>query len=338
MFIALSDRYTFAKKMKIIGLLLFLSAIVYSPQLMGQDVTPPPDPKTVKVLFTVIDKDKQQISTIGKDDLNLVEDGIPQKISDLKSQRNVPISLAIILDSSASQEAVLPLNKIAAQAFLKAIIRQGQDQATIISMAERVSVEQPLTDELAKLQAAINSVKFVPPPGYVGGGVIVSNSPPKGHSSAGSTGLWDALFFACETALSPAKAGTRKAIVLFSDGVDTGSHLKMYQAVEQAFKQDVAIYSVGVGNKREFGLESGKLRKISEQTGGRAYFPEKTDELQSGLQQILQELRTQYVLTFVPYGVGSKEGYRKLKLSLVDSGKKGDKLNIAHRQGYFPER
>ncbi len=318
-------------------LLLCLGAIsiliVYSTPLSAQSGNPSAEAKPIKIVFTIIDKDKQQISGIGKDDISLVENGIPQTISDLKTQTNVPISLAIILDNSVSQEGVLPITKLAAQSFLKAVIRQGQDQAAIVSMAERVLVEQPLTDDVNKLHNVISNVKFVPPPGYVGGGTVVSNLPPPARPASGATGLWDALFFTCEKALSPAPAGTRKAIILFSDGVDTSSHLKMSQAMEQAFKQDVAIYSVGVGDKRTFGLETDKLKKISEQTGGRAYFPEKTDELQSGLQQIVGELRTQYVLTFVPSDASSKEGYRKLK---IESAKKGEKLNLAYRQGYFP--
>lgn len=319
-------------------LLLISSLMLCSIDLPAQGINPATDFKPVKILFTAIDKDKKPVSGIEKDDVRLLADGTPQNISSLEIQTNVPTSFAIILDISISQEKFLPLTKVAARAFVKGFIRQGQDQAVIVTMAERALVEQPLTDDVEKLQSAINKVKFIPPSGYAVGGMVVGNPSAKGKPVASSTGLWDGLFFTCEKVLSQSQGGTRKAIILFSDGVDTSSQLKMSKAIDQSSKQDVAVYSVGIGDEREFGIERHALQKLSERTGGRAYFPQDKDELQTALNQIAQELRSQYVLTFVPTPDKAKEGYRKLKIEITDSAKKKGRPQLAYRQAYFPER
>src|SRR5256885_8087505 len=123
---------------------------------------------------------------------------------------------------------------------------------------------------------AIDRVEFVPPSGYIGGGVVVNGTPPisgTNQSLAGSTAIWDAVWATSEELISSSAEHTRRAIILLTDGDDTSSRMKMHEAIERALKADALIYAIGIGDRYTFNVDEGALRKIAEQTGGRAYFP-----------------------------------------------------------------
>jgi Ca-activated chloride channel homolog len=254
--------------------------------------TPPPviseeegvikvDTEAVNVLFTAQDKDRRLILNLKPTDIRLFENGKPQEISSFSRQIDLPLSLAILIDTSASQERTLPQEKSAAISFLEAVVRPAKDEVSIISFTGESTLEQGMTNNLTRLRRAIDNVRFVPPSGYIGGGVIAGTPPISDANQAarGSTAIWDAIWVTSEEVLGPAPERTRRAIILLSDGVNTYGRKKLDEAVDAALRAEAVIYSIGIGDDFYSGVDKGVLRKISERTGGRAYFPRDEAEL-----------------------------------------------------------
>jgi VWFA-related protein len=305
--------------------------------LYAQGVTASSDADSISVRVSAVDQENRLITNLSKDDISLSGDDTVHGVSGLEWRTNVPATLALLIDNSVSMEHVLPLVKGASEAFIKGFVRRGHDHVAILSLAERVQVEQQLTDNVGLLQAAISGVKFTPPTDYIGGGVLILRNPPPAKSTPpqpGSTGLWDAVALASKI-LSNAVPGKQRVVILFSDGVDTSSRMKLDEAMTEAIRYDVAVFAVGVADKQAFQLDTGSLKRMAERTGGRAFFPKKVDELPVILGQIDQELRSHYVLTFRPERGKARTNLRRLKIEVTNPARKKEKLQLAYKRGYF---
>jgi VWFA-related protein len=186
-------------------------------------------------------------------------------------------------------------------------------------------------------------VQFVPPSGYLGGGVVtnggsVPGTPPisgRNQAAAGSTAIWDSVWVTSEEVLGPAPEKTRRAIILLTDGYDTFSQKKLDDAVRAAQRAEAVIYSIGIGDKFYDGVDEGVLKKISERTGGRAYFPRDEAELRDAFRQIQEEMRSQYLLAYEPSNPAKDGSYRTIEIQLVNQQLQKEKIKLTHRQGYF---
>jgi len=290
----------------------------------------------VNIFFTAADKNRRFITTLGQQDIRVIEDGVPQEIFTFQRETDRPLSIAILVDVSASEELTLPSEKVAAREFIKTVLRKGKDEAAIISFTGDATVEQGLTDNADHLQKAIDRIAIVLPPGYMGGGVIVPpiyNPDPR----AGSTAIWDAIWVTAEDLLSETNDKTRRTIILLTDGVDTSSRFKRSEAVERAMKAGAVIYSIGIGDTQNFGVEKDSLRKLSERTGGLAFFPKDETDLRAAFGQIEQELRSQYLVAYAPTNKRRDGSYRKVEIELANPELRKQKLLLNYRQGYFAQ-
>jgi VWFA-related protein len=296
------------------------------------------DTDLTNVLFTATDKNRRFYSTLKREDIRIIEDGQAQEIFTFQTQADLPLSLAILIDTSASQERTLPDEKSAARTFIDSIIRQGKDEAAVVSFTGESTLEQGLTGNVSRLRQAVEQVEFVPPSGYVGGGVVVGTPPisPTNQSLAGSTAIWDAVWVTSDEILTVAAERTRRAIILVTDGVDTSSRKKMSEAVDRAIKADALIFAVGIGDDYRYsGVDEGSLRKIAERTGGRAYFPRDEADLRSAFKQIERELREQYLLAYSPTNQKRDGSYRKVQIEIINPDLRMQGLKLNYRQGYF---
>jgi VWFA-related protein len=290
------------------------------------------------VLFTAVDKSKRFVTTLKQEDIRVLEDGVPQQVFTFQRETDRPLSLAILIDVSASQERTLPEEKSAAQRFVDTVIRQQKDEVAVLTFTGDATLEQGLTGSAARVRRAIDRVEFTPPSGYIGGGVTVGTPPISGdnQSRAGSTAIWDAIWVTSREVLSESSDKTRRAIILLSDGVDTSSRLKLQEAVDAALKADAIIYSIGIGDSFSFeGVDEGSLRKISERTGGRAYFPRNEDDLRVAFAQIQEDLRSQYLIAYSPLNKTKDGSFRKVQIEVVNPELKKQQLRLTYRQGYF---
>src|SRR5687767_6710117 len=296
------------------------------------------DTNLTNIFFTAADKNKRFISDLKAEDIRVFEDGQPQEIFTFQTNIDLPLSLAILIDTSASEERTLPDEKAAARAFLESVLRPARDEAAIVSFTGETTLEQGFTGNIERLRRAIDRVEFVPPSGYIGGGVVVNGTPPisgTNQSLAGSTAIWDAVWATAEELISASAEHTRRAIILLTDGDDTSSRMKIHDAIERAQKADALVYAIGIGDRYTFNVNEGALRKIAEKTGGRAYFPHHERDLRDAFAQIQRDLREQYLVAYSPRNKARDGSYRKIEIQIINPELKQQNLKLNYRSGYF---
>jgi Ca-activated chloride channel family protein len=268
-----------------------------------------------KISLSVQDKEGRFVDNLRPEDLTISENKASREIFKLERRTNGPLSVAILIDTSASQERVLAGTKLAAQKFVESILRSNKDRAALVSFTGEARIEQDLTNDLTRLRAAIDRVKFVPPSGYIGGGVVVGGMPPISDMNqilAGATAIWDAIW-ATVDGIQPAD-DSRRVIVLLTDGQDTISKTKRRDAVEHSATNGVAIFSIGIADDRFEGLNRDSLKRLSEETGGNAFFPKKVADLDGIFSETAQALQSQYVLSYC--AANQKPSVKPLKIEI----------------------
>jgi len=290
------------------------------------------------ILFTAVDKQKRFITSIKQEDIRVTEDGQPQEIFTFTRQTDLPLSIAILVDTSISEDRTLPIEKSAASSFVDAVLRPDKDEAAVISFTGEATLEQGLTGSASRVRRALDGVQFVPPSGYIGGGMTAPGTPPisgTNQSTQGSTAIWDAVWVTSDEVLSQTSDKTRRAIILLTDGQDTSSHKHMDDAIDRALKADAVIYAIGIGDEYYGGVDKSTLRKISERTGGHAFFPNNESDLRAAFEQIQLELRSQYLVAYSPSNKSKDGSFRRVQIEVVNPDLRKQNLRLTYRQGYF---
>ena len=290
------------------------------------------------LFFTAADRQKRFISSLKREDVRVLEDGVPQEIFTFQPNNDLPLSLAILVDTSGSEERTLPEEKAAARSFLESVMRPARDEAAVVSFTGEVTLEQGLTGNIARLRRAIDQIEFVPPSGYIGGGVVVGGTPPISGTQqtlAGSTAIWDAIWATSNELLTDSAEHQRRAIILLTDGQDTISQVHMQDAISRALKADALIYAIGIGDRYNYGINEGALKRLTEGTGGRAYFPRNERELREAFAQIERELREQYLIAYSPSNKTRDGSYRHVAIEILNPELRKENLRLTYRPGYF---
>jgi len=283
----------------------------------------------VNLFFNVKDKHGTLIPDLKRDDFKVLEDGRPQSIKYFASETDQPLTLGILIDSSVSQERVLPMEKEVGAAFLKEVLRP-KDEAFVISFDVNVDLLQDFTNSTSMLRTALNQAKINGGggcggiPGLGGGPVPCTN--PKG------TLLYDAVFLAGREKLAT-EVG-RKAMIILTDGEDQGSQETIRSAIEAAQKSDSICYVLLIADRGFYGLGgySGdrSMKELAEQTGGRVIgVGNKPEKLKQAFDQIANELRTQYSIGYTPSNGKRDGGFRRVEVKT----KEGYKVQC--RSGYY---
>ena len=237
----------------------------------------------VSLNVTVTDGTSHYITDLSQDEFNVFEDGVKQDVT-FFNRTNLPIALALLLDTSASMESKLPTAQEAAIGFSKRL--RAQDLAEVIDFDSRVIVLQGFTNNAAELEQAIHKT-----------------------AAGGSTSLYNAIYIALKD-LKKAVAKNldeirRQAIVVLSDGEDTSSLLPFEEVLDLAKRSETAIYSIGLrstenGQLQSKGFKEAEfvLRQLSQETGGRAFFPNQLQDLATVYGQISDELSSQYTVGY----------------------------------------
>jgi len=315
--------------------------------------TPPPDTSAdpeaevvrvetnlVNTLFTAVDKERHFVTSLRASDIQIFENDSPQATSLFERETERPLSLAILIDTSESQRGVLASEKTAATVFVDSVVRPDKDRAAVVSFTGVPKIEQQPTNDLRKLHQGIDRVKIELSPENERRLANGDDPLPKDQDPSGYTGIWDAMWMTIEDLLAKTPEGTRRAIVLLSDGDDTSSTIKKQDVIDFAVKSDVVIYSIGI---RDAGfpdgkLDSGALRKVSDRTGGRAFFPTQLGELQSAFSQIDQELRSQYLIAYSPTNKTHDGSYRRIRIEVINPELRKNKTQLLYRQGYYARK
>ena len=283
----------------------------------------------VNLFFNVKDKHGTLVPNLNRDNFQIFEDGKPQTLKYFAAETNQPLTLGILIDSSVSQERVLPMEQEVGAAFLKDVLRP-KDLAFVISFDVNVDLLQDYTNSSHELRAALDRAKINGGggsgglPGMGGGPVPVSN--PKG------TLLYDAIYLASHDKL--AQEVGRKAMIILSDGEDQGSQLRVKDAIEAAQKADSICYVLLIADRGFYGMMgySGDraMRQLAEETGGRVIeVGNKMEKLKAAFDQIATELRSQYSIGYTPTNPKLDGSFRKVQI------KEKDGYKVQCRTGYY---
>lgn len=303
--------------------------------------------------FTASDKQNRFITTLREADFLVLEDGVPQQLFTFQRETDRPLSIAFLIDVSASEERTLPHEKAAARSFIETILQSSKDQAAIIPFTGVAFLEQPLTRDVLGIYRALERVE-VAMPAYLGSGRpisgIASGPGMKAVPREGSTAIWDAIAVTASEVLGPGhsqqgkgqpgqglqtQSQRRRAIILLTDGHDTSSRLLRSEAIDRALAAETVIYAIGIGDSKYEGVDRDALRAVAERTGGRAFFPKRETDLRKAFVEIEQELRTQYLIAFASTNKKRDGAYRQLRIEITNPLLQRERLKLRYRPGYF---
>jgi Ca-activated chloride channel family protein len=308
-----------------------------APQNPGQQQEPQQGPtfrvpvNLVDVLLTVLDRRNKLVPELNKSDFKVSDDSVPQEIRFFSKQSDLPLRIGMLLDTSNSIRDRLKFEQEAAVDFLYSVLRRGKDQAFAMTFDDEPQIIQPFTSDGGLLRDEINKTR-----------------------AGGGTAVYDAIYEACSKQLSnpPRPPGdqpdvVRRVMVLISDGDDNLSNHTRADAIEMAQRTNVVIYSISTSTQwiqlsqtdpskaasRKMHLTEGDeiLKNLAEETGGRAFFPYHVDDLNQSFQDIGDELRNQYTITYSPSNFVANGKYHKIKIEIP--GHNG--YQVRARRGYF---
>jgi VWFA-related protein len=286
----------------------------------------------VNVFVTARDKHNGIISDLTKDNFKISEDGQEQKVAYFAEEKNMPLSLGILIDTSGSMQNILGAEQDTASRFVHETMRK-RDEAMIVSFDFDLNLLADFTEDTSVLESAIRRTRIN---AVSSGGVITPGTVPTGQN--GGTDLYDAVYAACHDELAH-EAG-RKAIILLTDAEDTGSKLSLQDSIEAAQRSDTVIHVLRLSDE-PFYMSMGigysgvaVARKMAEDTGGREIEVRSEKSLEKAFDVITEELRSQYVLGYYPTNTKRDGTFRKIKVE-VD---RPDVRLLARRGYYAPVR
>ena len=291
------------------GVTLAAAAIAASIALVAGQVQQPPQPPqpgttpfrvgvdVVSLNVIVSDGASHYVTDLAKDDFAIYEDGVKQDVT-FFNRTNLPIALAVLLDTSASMDTKLPTAQEAAVGFAKRL--RSQDLAEVIDFDSRAVVLQEFTNNASLLEQAI-----------------------KKTSAGGSTSLYNAIYIALKDLKKVVAKNVeeirRQAIVVLSDGEDTSSLLPFEEVLDLAKRSETAIYCVGLRandgpttTTKGFKEAEFVLRQFAQETGGRAFFPNQLAELNGVYGQISDELSSQYTVGYTSHNSKRDGAWRRI--------------------------
>jgi len=322
-------------------LLLATPVVLRAQDAPSPDAPPPPskapaqeemplhEGETLKVNVNLVDvyfsaRDNHGfLAGLRKDDCQLMEDKVPQTIKNL-TQEKVPLTIGILLDTSGSQEYVLPLEKESGARFLREVVTP-KDEAFLISFDVNVDLLADFTNSPRELdramqQASINAASSSAGVPGIGGGPFPTSNPR-------GTLLYDAVYLASHDKLM-SQTG-RKVIVIVSDGGDNGSQVNLKGAIEAAQKANAIVYVVFISDPH-FQSGYGEMMQLTEQTGGRLInVGHDGRKLEDAFDQIQDELRTQYLISYTPKNKDADGKFRKIEMEC------GKGVKVQARKGYY---
>ena len=267
----------------------------------------------VNVVFTVTDKRDHFVKDLTQSDFTVIDNSKPANILSFSRQTNLPLRVGLLIDASNSVRDRFKFEQEAAIEFLNQIIRPPYDKAFVIGFDTTPEVTQDFTDDTQALSHGVRMLR-----------------------AGGGTAMYDAIYYACRDKLMNADKGllaTRRTIILLSDGEDNQSRVSREEALEMALRAEVIIYAIST-NTSGVKLRGDKvLEYFAEQTGGKAFFPFKIEDVANDFTEISDELRSQYAISYKPADFIPDGKYRKIEIQTQNK-----KYKVRARKGYYAPR
>lgn len=290
--------------------------------------------QVVTVPVSVRDSKGALLQTLTKNDFTLTENGRPETIKYLTVDRNRPLNLALMVDTSGSQRDLIKKERAASDAFFNTLLTKEGDTAFLVRFDNAITMLQKPTESKTDLQAALEHLEDPHPPRPEPPAETAAEylaRPPQG------TLFYDALFLTCSKGMQDVNG--RNAVVILTDGDDRGSSVTLDATIDAAQRSNTVIYSI-LYSAPEIGMNpravegkkmSGKavLQKLSSETGGHMFEVSVKEPLEKIYEEIAEEMRMQYVLAYSPTMSDEGPGFRKIELKGKDKTWK-----IQTRSGY----
>ncbi len=263
--------------------------------------------EAVNVLITVTDKDTGKfIKDLTAEDFEILEDGVPQKITNFSSQTNLPLTIALCVDTSSSVKLKLDFEKEAALDFLFTIVRPT-DRALLAEFDTGVTLLHDYTSNPNDLAKEVKDLR-----------------------AGGGTSLFDAIYLISEQKMLYETG--RRTMVILSDGSDLTSTHTFEEALRMAQRAEVAIYAVSTTH---FGADvdhegDNSLKQMTDSTGGRVFFPYSSTQFTKAFGEIEEELRSQYNIAYEPASKLRNGAFREIEVNVNHPN-----VLVRHRQGYY---
>lgn len=287
----------------------------------------------VNLFFTAKDKNGNLVPHLTKNDCSVEEDKVPQTLKNFVAETDQPLTLGILLDTSGSQQYVLPLEQQAGSRFLDEVLRK-KDEAFLLSFDVNVDLLQDFTNDAHLLARAMNKAEINTAGGNGGGIPGIGGGPVPIHGTPKGTLLYDAIYLAANQKLNQETG--RKAMIILTDGDDQGSTTKLDEAIAAAQKSNAIIYVILIADTGFYGnfgmgyYGYSAAKKMSEETGGRLInVGANGKKLEAAFQQISDELRTQYVASYTPTNAKQDGTFRHISVNC------GEGIKVQVRKGYF---
>jgi VWFA-related protein len=318
------------QRLTVFGLFLVLAGTVIV--LAQDDNTIRLDVNLVSIFASVRGKNNALISNLEKSDFKIYEDAKEQQIKNFTRETDLPLTLGLLVDTSSSQERLIDTEQRAASQFFSKVIRE-KDQAFLIQFGAEAELLQDLTNSTRSLQKGLQQLRLSVPVGGLHPGPV-----PTMQNQAGTI-LYDAVYLAANDELK--REVGRKAIILITDGVDTGSKITRDKAIEAAQKGDVMIYSIFYQDRQAYGGGfgtislgggggEGELRRMSSETGGQVFHVDRNHSLDDIFKELQDEMRSQYAITYQPPSPKRDGTYHKIDIKLANKDYKPQA-----RKGYY---
>jgi Ca-activated chloride channel homolog len=266
----------------------------------------------VNMLFTVTDKKGHFVTDLTRGEFTVTENKKPQQIVEFTAESDLPLRLAILIDTSGSITDRFHFQQEAADNFVHGVMRD-QDKAAIVAFDSSAELVADLTNDTGVLEKAIRELR----PG-------------------GGTAMYDAIYFGCKERLMKDQPmyKYRRAMVILSDGTDNASRYSREQALEMAQRADTVIYTIST-NISHIETDGDKvMHYFADQTGGTAFFPFEAKDLNQSFENIANELRHQYNLFYRPEPLKNDGLYHQVQIHV-----KARKDLVVHaRKGYYARR
>ena len=308
-------------------LLMMVPAVCVIARGQNPKPSPTPDETTVvtrinrvRLPITVVDKKGYLVGGLTKADFQVLEDKVPQQIETFSDDVGKELSLyvGVLMDTSPSTAGKLKFEQESAMNFIQTVVRPRKDRVFFATFDDEINLRQDFTDRLDLLDRAVNSVKKV----------------------GKQTALFDAVWQFCDEKMR--SVAGRRVLVIITDGEDTYSRADLHDAIEMAQRTETTIYAIST--KAGFsstvpGVEMGEVKdardrdlvKLSEETGGTAFFTGDMLSLERSFTKIEKELRAQYLVTYRPSNDSYDGSYRRIDVKL--SNARGD-LKVRTKRGY----
>jgi len=268
------------------------------PQTLTVDV------ERVRVPFTVVDDDGRHVTDLTEADVRVYEDDIRQQIDTFDALTELPLTLALAMDTSGSVRAKIGFEQEAAIEFFFTIMERRRDRGMLVTFDSVVQVLEDFTDSPEILSEAVRDIRV-----------------------GGSSALYDAAYLSITLKMAEEPPESRRVLIVISDGDDNASEKTLDDVLEVAQRYDVVVYTLSTNDTANFSADRQQrgnrlLEELAEATGGRAYYPFDLEELVNSLADITEDLRNQYIVTYASSNPARDGSRRDIEVRTSDANLK----------------